>query len=85
MSQAHRTGRPLPVLSTDDHAAIEAAFLAAAGTPKNAKGPSVPDSPTGLWNPASRSRISVLRVSDPSLGELGEWLAPLVVVTATND
>lgn len=84
MAQARRAGHPLPVVSTHDHAAMEAAFLAAAGKPARPEAGAMQIGPAELSTSVSRSRITVGRAAEQPPAELSAWVAPLVVVSATS-
>lgn len=78
------TGHP-PVLSTQQHAEAEAAFLANRATAvldKPADFPTdirIPDSPATLWAAISSAPVNV-DVIDYAPAELRDWVAPVVVV-----
>ncbi|HIW63719.1 MAG TPA: hypothetical protein H9881_14785 [Candidatus Stackebrandtia excrementipullorum] len=83
MSRTRRNRHSFPLLSTQDHAAIEAAFLNAARRP-----PKVEESATrgsDGWACVSRSRVMVGTLAEQLPHELSEWIAPLVVVSTTSD
>ncbi|MFD0555756.1 hypothetical protein FB566_0966 [Stackebrandtia endophytica] len=86
MSSRRTEHRPL-VVSTEAHAAVEAAFLAAAAAPPKSADPDyqIPDSPAELWTSASRAGITVGPADGGVPAELSQWVAPTLVVRWTTE
>lgn len=84
MSTTRRAAFHPPVLSTEAHAAEEAALLGTLATaePKPLPdGVTIPDSPATLWTSVSTTRFSV-RIAGEIPAALRDWVAPPVVVRA---
>ena len=98
MSPSRRTEHYPLVVSTEAHAAIEAAFLAAVSPPASPP-PSpappppppaepnyqIPDSPAELWTSVSRAGIMVGPSDEQVPSELSAWVAPPLVVRLTSN
>ena len=97
MSPSRRTEHYPLVVSTEAHAAIEAAFLAAVSPPPPASPPAspapapaepnyqIPDSPAELWTSVSRAGIMVGPSDEQVPSELSAWVAPPLVVRLTSN